>query len=124
MGSLAGALGKTLEAFLPDACFDLGLVAWGVRGSPLRSTQGLYPGPREVEDCVGTQCPGNDNQLCPFLCQNLLQRRGQCGELQVEELRLRVGSLSWKLPICCGLWSCVGLESRPGFAWSITSSGG
>ena len=39
MGSLAGALGGALETFLPDACFDLGLVAWEVRESPLSSIQ-------------------------------------------------------------------------------------
>lgn len=37
MGSPAGALGTALKTFLPDACFDLGLVAWEVRGRPLSS---------------------------------------------------------------------------------------
>lgn len=41
MDSLAGALGEALETFLPNACFDLGLVAWEVRGSPLSSIQAL-----------------------------------------------------------------------------------
>lgn len=97
MGSLAGALGEALENFLPDACFHLGLVAWEVKGSPLSSIQGLHPGSRDVEDCEETQCPGNSNPPCPFLCQSLLLRKGQCGELQTEEPRLRMGSLSWKL---------------------------
>ena len=49
MGSLAGALGGALDTFLPDACFDLGLVAWEVRESPLSSIQAL-----EMWKTIGT----------------------------------------------------------------------
>lgn len=58
----------------------------------------------------------------PF-CQGLLLRKRQCEELETEEPRLRVGSLSWQLYLCCGLQPCVGLESRPAFLWLITSLG-
>lgn len=99
MGFLAGALGEALETVLPDACFDLGLVAWEVRGSPLSSIQAP-----EMWKTVGTQGPDNGNPLCLFLCQRFLQRKGQCGELQTEEPRPRVGGLfpgSYKSAVGC-----------------------
>lgn len=110
MGSLAGALGGALETFLAAACFDLGLVAWGVRGGPLSSLQAL-----EMWKTIGILSWQWQTTLS-LLCQSFLQRKGQCGELQTEEPRLRVGTktLSRKLQICCGLQSCEGLDSRPG----------